>query len=399
MKKFIVTTCLFLIFTCAIGPFHGARSNFQTEPAFHVNQDRFQSNPEPGIRMVYGETDESRTRTSIWLATPGGDLSGRRNVADASHKEGYPPRGIVSPDGRWLACILIPMNASERSARIEGGALWLFDLKTGESFQAGDRVSSIHAWSPDSKNLLFSRLTAIQSPPHLEIPFQTDVYSFDLSTRSSRLVFSDSTSYAVIPLGWRSEDAQVITATISLAGEYQVRLQNSLNGSLLNEWDLPGYDLIRSYQLSPDGTLLAIEGVKSKSSLHELISLEEDKTVAPAALSPARPAGQSLTRYAIWSKDGRSLWAGDFSTRTSATLTRSAGLALQAAGPQESFPQTQSDGLLPVDWAPDQAWKLWRDIRVPQDSLYLQAKGTADLTEFPLSSAGDWFDWFGWTGQ
>lgn len=110
--------------------------------------------PPTEYRLVYREAGP--TEDIIWSVSPA-DVSKKAQIAVIPHREGFPVRASISPDGTFLAYLSVPDFAlSADSSQAEAT---LIDLKVNQAAKITDGIDYNYTpmWSPDSALLYMRR--------------------------------------------------------------------------------------------------------------------------------------------------------------------------------------------------------------------------------------------------
>lgn len=113
-----------------------------------------ESPPQTAYQLLVRST--SATQDIIWRASPA-DLTQRIPVAAIDHREGFPVKAAISPDGTFLAVLSLPDEAT--SADSSQAVASVIDLKTNETTELTGGVDYQYTplWSPDSALLYMRR--------------------------------------------------------------------------------------------------------------------------------------------------------------------------------------------------------------------------------------------------
>lgn len=352
--------------------------------------------------LLYAETNPASTESTLWAA-PVDDLSAARALANISHRVGYPPVGSVSPDGRWVAIFIIPPGVDERSARLDGGELWLATSDGSQLERLAGGVGQIGPWSPDSGAVSWSRLVELEEPRDEQIPFRTEVYRSALDGAPPSLLLADETAYGVIPLGWTADGGRYLAARIGMDGVWTAHAYATGDAESVEQWPLPITGLVRDIQLSPSGeNLLVEEAVDGENRLRVLPLGGDDHVQAQAAIA-SQPFDDSMTASPVsgmWSTSGERVWVA--SAPADGAPVSAQVMALGPGGAETVQSQPARAGgvevLLPESWSPDEQWFAWLAFPRPQSDVYVQRSGEDTLRKVPLSSPENWISVFGWLG-
>lgn len=109
--------------------------------------------PATDYQLLFRES--APTQDTIWRVSPA-DVTKRTQVAVIDHREGFPVKAAVSPDGRRLAVLTVPDFA--QSADSSQAIASVIDLATNATTQLADGVDYLFTplWSPDG-GLLYLR--------------------------------------------------------------------------------------------------------------------------------------------------------------------------------------------------------------------------------------------------
>ncbi len=350
--------------------------------------------------LLYAETHPTSTESTLWAA-PVDDLSAPRALANVSHRVGYPPVGSVSPDGRWVAIFIIPPGADERSARLDGGELWLAASDGSQLERLAAGVGQIGPWSPDSSAVSWSRLVELEEPRDEQVPFRTEVYRSALDGSPPALLLANESAYGVIPLGWSADGGRYLAALIGMDGGWTAYAYEPASGESAEQWPLPITGLVRDMQFSPSaGKILVEEAVDGEDRLM-IIPLGRDDSLQAQAAIASQPFDDSMTTSPVsgmWSASGERVWVA--SAPAEGTQVSAQVMALGPNGAETVRAQPARAGgaaaLLPESWSPDEQWFAWLAFPRPQSDVYVQRSGEDALRKVPLASPENWISVFGW---
>jgi hypothetical protein len=167
-----------------------------------------------GLKFVYAETDAPDGTSMIWMASAISPTH-RSLLITISHKEGHRVRGTVSPDGKNIAYLVIPPEASEKNARKNAGELWIMNLDSMVFYKAAEEVGYLAMWSPDSHNLIFGRWISPEKINNLQLILQMDVYMLADEGGASQVLLTDDQVHNFLPVGWSTDGRLFYYATWS----------------------------------------------------------------------------------------------------------------------------------------------------------------------------------------
>lgn len=356
---------------------------------------------ENSTHLLYAETHPTSTESTLWAA-PVDDLGAARALANISHRVGYPPVGSVSPDGRWVAIFIIPPGMNERSARLDGGELWLAASDGSQLERLAGGVGQIGPWSQDSGAVSWSRLVELDEPRDEQIPFRTEVYRSALDGSPPALLLADESAYGVIPLGWPADSGRYLAALIGMDGGWSVHAYDAASGEDVEQWPLPVAGLVRNIQLSPTGDQFLVEEAVGGEDRLRIIALDGDDKLQAQAVLASQPFNDTSIASPVsgmWSASGERVWVA---AAAEGAPVNAQVMALGPGGAESVQAQpTRASGaaaLLPESWSPDEQWFAWLAFPRPQSDVYVQRSGEDALRKVPLASPDNWISVFGWLG-
>lgn len=343
----------------------------------------------PSLQLIYSETVPAEGESRLWAADPA-DPAARQLLAVITHQVGYPPEGAVAPGGSQLALLVLPPGTSETAARTNGGELYLLDSNGTLALRAA-RVGMLGQWSPDGTALVFGRLIPLTD----EVPFRTELYRTDPASDENILLFSDDQAYATIPLGWGS-DGSYLAAQVLADGTRTVIALDANGGGIIRSWRLPDIELVRRYELSPDGTRLLLETVQNHALTLVQVDLSGERIQAQAQLAAsAYPAALPVSPFrALWAPRSGSVWLYRQPQSGRPAVSAMIGSDTQPAAPHTAL--RPGEYLLPQAISPDEAWFLWRRYPNNFTSAYLQAAASETVIPLPADQPENWIGFIGW---
>jgi len=350
--------------------------------------------------LVWAETSPQATESTLWAA-PAARLDVASQLAQLSHRVGYPPEGSISPDGRWIAIFVIPPDVDERAARLDGGELWLAASDGSRLERLASGVGRLGQWTADSSMVAWSRLVELEDPREEQIPFRTEVYRSALDGSAPALVFADESAYGVVPLGWSADGARYLAALVGMDGVWSVQAADASSAELVESWPLPEFDQVRAMRLSPAGDRLLLEAASGGEDVLSIVPLGSAELQAAAMLARGViRAEDNLSPVAgMWSARGQ-VWVA---TPDQPIHTNAQVLAVPDAVETVTAPQTAalrgSSGLLPESWSPDEKWFAWASYPRVYSDIYIQGAQQGELRKVPSSSPENWISLFGWLGS
>lgn len=355
---------------------------------------------ENSTHLLYAETNPSSSESTLWAA-PVDDLGAALALANISHRVGYPPVGSVSPDGRWVAIFIIPPGIDERSARLDGGELWLAASDGSQLERLATGVGQIGPWSPDSGAVSWSRLLELEEPRDEQVPFRTEVYRSALDGLPPALLLADESAYGVIPLGWSADGGRYLAALIGMDGRWTAQAYDPASAEGAEQWPLPITGLVRDIQLSPTANQLLVEEAVDGEDRLRIIPLDGDDHLQAQTAIASRTFDGSTTASPVsgmWSASGERLWVASAPAQGATMNAQVMVLGSDGAETVQAQPARASDAsaLLPESWSPDEQWFAWLAFPRPQSDVYVQRSGEGTLRKVPLASPENWITVFGW---
>jgi len=353
------------------------------------------SNAQPGgLSLIFGETAPESNQTTLYRVQVE-QPAYKRTLASITHRVGYPPLGVVSPDGSRIALLVIPPDADERAARTGSGEIWTLDTTGGSLTRAAFRAGWLEEWSPDSVWIVYSRLIPLAAPRDPQIPFRSEFYRVRADGSTGNILLSDDSSYALNGLGW-SADGEYLVAREDMSGVWTITAQDAASGQTVRTWNLPNTTLIRSISLSPDGTRVLIEDLAGDQQTLLSIDLDASKIQAQgvslnsAGFSEALPVAPLQP---VWRGD-QDVWVYHLPINGTLASAGIAGMVNSAGLPQ--LPTAPGEYLLPEAWSPDGGWLLWQLYPRSDTELFLQKDSASTLTRIQPDQPGNWLRAFGW---
>lgn len=345
--------------------------------------------------LVWAETSPQSTESTLWAA-PAARLDAASQLAQLSHRMGYPPEGSISPNGRWIAIFVIPPGVDERAARLDGGELWLAASDGSHLERLASGVGRLYQWTADSSAVAWSRLVELENPREEQIPFRTEVYRSALDGSAPALVFADESAYGVVPLGWSADGARYLAALVGMDGAWSVQAVDASSAERVESWPLPEFDQMRVMRLSPAGDRLLLDAVSGDEDVLSIVPLGSAELQATAVLARGViRAEDSLSPVSgLWSARGQ-VWVA-----TPALPGRDDAQVLAAPGTVETVTAALrgSSSLLPESWSPDEQWFAWASYPRVYSDIYVQGAQQGELRKVPSSSPENWISLFGWLG-
>lgn len=335
--------------------------------------------------------------TTVFYAAAADSPDRRQSIATVSHREGYPPRASLSPDGRHVAFLLLPPGARERG---DAAGLWLLDLATGATQQLLDRGADIRhppLWSRDGRWVAFRRTTAQGSPE--EARFELLALAVDRTPgrapgAGAQRSLAAATSAEVATLygvGW-GRDAAFYFAAVRPSGTEVWRAADTALAKVATIAQGPARDL----RLSPDGQSLAFvvpagPALTAPSSLGVLdLANGQVRTLA----QPNAPAFSP-----VWSPVGELLAYG---TGNAPDAPQARGVARRSAAGEDAgvLPPPPFQGFdVPIAWDPRGRYLAVRALEGPSPDHIVRERltliGPDGAERRPVTAEG-WVEFVGW---
>jgi len=348
-----------------------------------------------GLSLVISESDPTFTTSTLWIASLPG-MQDRQVIGSFQHREGYPPVGIVSPDGGQIAILNIPPDATESTARTDGGEIWVLNADGSSLRRLSAAAGSLAGWSPDGKNLTFSRLVPLENSSDPNVPFRTEILTIPLGGGAPVLIHSDESAYGVQPLGWDAGGQKFWVAQVDVTGQWSVLSKGPGLAVQSGALAIPGKPVVTHLELSPAGDQLLVNGVEGGQATLQILELDTG-SASPVASAPA-DLDQPAPFSAVWASDG-----GLLVQEHSQAGSPGAIQALQADSQQLtplSMPDSQNNpALTPIAWSPDQAWIVLVDYQADYLPLYLQNAGSGDILPIPRAAPDQYAGFVGWINR
>lgn len=354
----------------------------------------------PGLKIVYGETDGANGTTAIWLVNVTDILAERKLLATINHKAGYEVRGKVSPNGNKIAYIVVPPTTSEKSARTNGGELWIMNLDGSEPRMIANQIGYLGMWAPDSKSITVSRWIPIESSGVPVSGWRKEIYLVETEKSEIKLLVADEKSSDIQPVGWSGNEQvfyYVVRATITSA--WELWAVNISNGSTYLQVSSP-VETNDIPTISPDGSWLLFTAIKDGQPTLIMLSIDgkQQKNIAQSTTS-----GESVSQFTgIWSANSQSILL--YISPETGQQSSFEIVSLHTMEKQ-SFPitvsLTETEGYLAlIGWSPDEKWAIAREYPTqPQSTLYIIKIDSGEMTKMPLTLPSNWLIPFGWVNQ
>lgn len=353
-----------------------------------------------GLKIVYGETDGMSGTTTIWLVNIADIFAERKLLVTINHKAGYEVRGKVSPDGNKIAYIVVPPTTSEKSARTNGGELWIMNLDGSEPRMIANQVGYLGMWAPESKSIIVGRWIPIANGESPASGWRKEIYLVETEKSEMKLLVADDKSSDIQPVGWSSNGQvfyYVVRATITNAWElWAVDISNGSThlqvSSPIETNDVPA--------LSPDGSWLLFTAIKDGQSTLIVLSIDgkQQKNIAQSITS-----GESISQLTgIWSANSQNILLyipPETGQQSSFEIVSFHTMEKQSFPITISLAEIESYLAL-IGWSPDEKWAVVREYPTqPQSTLDIIKVDSGEMTKMPLTLPSNWLIPFGWVNQ
>lgn len=295
------------------------------------------------FRFVYREFGPEKD--TIWEVSPE-KPSERIRLAEIAHRSGWGVIPSLSPDGKRLAYLSMPLRAYDPSQQ---AAAYLLDIPSGQTSLLSDHVD-LHQpplWTPDGEKLYLRRNTEEEI-----ILLEVDPAKPESDPARTAVVLQskNASTYTLIPVGF-AEDRQslYLAEVLASGGTDLVRLKPGEEESRF-VIHLSSDQIARDYHLSPDGRMLAFLAAETVSNRRMYIPLVADlSTQTIATLATPDPTGANFLNP-LWRPDGEQIAVGR--EATSGKPGHIALFSLRGEAP-DTLGQPEDGFDLPESWAPD----------------------------------------------
>lgn len=333
-----------------------------------------------------GQIAYTGTDGNIWIMRE--DTGNRIQVTRDAHESLRYSGAQFSPDGRYLVyCRIVEGTEYKSSVHLAN----TIDLQT---FELSAITTCGYAWSPDSKQLLFSQPVMIMAPAD-DIP--DGIWVFDISTGDvSRLI--PSIDLPLFNPQWSPDGSRISyhDFCFECVGQFTTW---DVNSGERTEWSQPDSDWYVGADISwsPDGQYLAFDkvlpiyvGPDSTHGLH--IASADGNERKEIFVSSGKSAA-----YPLWSTDGQTIAFGLISAYIE-DHTQYHQVDLMLVNPDGSNPQLaySADGnVFPAAWSPDGQYLLFFDKFHWESNGKLMLLDAADMSISTLLethpySGADW---------
>jgi len=289
----------------------------------------------------------------------------------------------------------------ERSARIDGGELWLADSDGSRLERLASGVGRLAHWAPDSNAVAWSRLVELEAPQEEQVPFRTEIYRSALDGSAPALILADESAYGVVPLGWSPDGERYLAALVGMDSAWTVRAYDTRTAEAVEAWPLPALEQMRSLELSPNAERVLIENVTGGEDQIWIVPLNADASLQAQSIIASAPFSDATIASpvaALWSADGSRLWL--YRAARGGDAASAQVLAVQPDGvqvtQQAALARSGTASLLPASWSPDTHWFAWLGFPRLHSDVYLQHAPEGGLQKVPQASPENWITLFGW---
>ncbi len=331
--------------------------------------------------------------SDIIAALPG-DLNDRITLAHISHREGYPPDGVVSADGKMAALLVVPPDASERSARSNGNEIWLLGIDGTAPSLLNVQMGFLADWSPDGKELTAGRYIPVENGTDTLTPDRVELVELTIDSGAEKVIRSEDGQAALRGLGWSADSSRYLAAFASGDG-WSIEAWSRESGSWDQVLALPVGKNYTSISLAPDGQkLLLVEEADGKAT----VSLKPLDGTSEMILTEApRTAGSRPGIFALWNQKGSDLLLFAEKAGQRQVIRPLAAETNAPASPEPlSAAAAANPGLVPLGWSPDAAWLVYRDYTDPALPLMLQDMTASTLRRIESLTSGGSLTFIGW---
>lgn len=244
----------------------------------------------PGQAPLLVYTVLEGQRSSIWVA-PATNLGQARRLALVDHREGYGLKASLSPSGKLLAYLVLPLGAVDPFTH---AVLWTFDLESNSAHRLLEGVDLLSApvWSPDERRIVVRRSgTDGQQPLHT-------LLAVDREQGTVQTLMDDDTALGIYPIGWAGQATAFYYARLTQQGTEVRRVSGQTQSDDHVSHISDG--IARDFRLSPPGErLLYGEYVSGSVMTYQVRSLD----LASGEGSSVLESTGALVS-AVWRPDG-----------------------------------------------------------------------------------------------
>lgn len=350
---------------------------------------------EPGLKLVYAETDETRTKTSISIANVE-NLSRVKHLASFEHRFGYWTQGAVSLDNKWIAIHHIPPNYGERGIRMHGGELWIVKTDGTDLHQLPGRVRGILDWSPQGEVTIESGADIV-NPTMPEDSVRPEYYAITPDGLVTKIMGAALENAAVDPVGWSADGTEFYYTGREMGvgdlalGTWELRAINRKDGTVRSVMKAP-YKAAEHPSLLASRTRLTYIAYTAT----EQIQVVSDVTGENAMILAQTPRNED-SQYWLWSVSSatkdlmlqRSVPKGTEQANLVKIDLSTGKIDSQAIGKIDL-------AYVPISWSPDESWVILRKTPLDYTTTVILQPETGKIFELPKANPSNPISILGW---
>lgn len=352
---------------------------------------------DPGLKLVYAESDTTGTKTIIWIATVK-NLENRKQIATFEHRWGYPTIAKVSLDGKWIAIRHIPPNYGERGLRRYGGELWIVKTDGTDLHQLPGRVRGILDWSPQGEVTIESGADIV-NPTMPEDSVRPEYYAITPDGVVTKIMGAALENAAVDPVGWSADGTEFYYTWRGMGvgdlalGDWELRAISRKDGNVRTVMKTP-YKAAQYPALLVSRTRLSYVAYTEKEQVNIVSDINGKNEVV---LNQA--ARNEDSKYWLWgtlSSTNDSLLLRGIPQPGRAIVELTEVKIAESKEPIRKIIAEMDESFLPVRWSPDEQWVVLD--KIPSDPTFagIMNLEQAIIIDIPKAQSANRIITWGW---
>jgi hypothetical protein len=355
---------------------------------------------DPGLKLVYTETDETGNKTAVRIANVN-KLEQSKHLATFEHRLGYGVQGSVSPDGKWIAIKLIPPNIGQRGLRMYGGELWMMQTDGTELHQLPGRVRGIIEWSPQGEVTIESGVDIV-NPTMPEDSNRSEYYAVTPAGEVTKIMGATLENVAIDPVGWSADGFEFYYTWRGMGvgdlalGTWELRAINRKDGLVRSVMKAP-YKAAQAPSLLASRTHIAYVAYTETKQLNIVSDINGENAVI--LNEAARNEDLKFWLWSLLSPVNDSLLLRGLPEKDKATVDLTRVQLMNSKEPIFQSVAKIDASFLPVRWSPDEQWVVLD--RIPSDPSFVGIMNLVEgfLVDIPKAQSENGINVWGWVSN